>query len=556
MNPNSRLWLCKTNLENDYKNTLTFSSKNTQRNYFIGDPSDPTSYGVSTKMYTDFTYLRIENAIKVDDFIENIDTNNYAVILNNNKYYYYFITSMDYVDEQTTKIRVELDVMQTYFFDITYNNTFVEREHVDDDTVGKHTIPEGLETGEYIVGSSGLMASSTFVEASGYTSLDKWAIVMQIVPDPDIIKSEDISNFSYGGVFSGCMFIAFYGLLGGLAPVFLSNMNRLNKTAEVVSVFMYPQAMISCTQKQFVAGSMSGITDYYKVDTTDEAFSLSVTVGNKPTTLGSYTPRNKKLLTSDYTYLLMDNGTAGIKKYNFEDFSNTSIKFNLLSTLVPSGSACYAPQDYKGKSENLLESMAISKFPVCGWTTDAYTNWLTQTSVNRAFSFGQDIIGTTLSAVTTATGVATGNPVLTALGVSGLSQGMSNTVGDILDDVKQKKQAKLIPDGVEGDQSLGDVLFARQRSTTTYYFMHIKEEYAKIIDKFFDMFGYQVNILKTPNINSRTNWNYLKTKACNFTGDIPQEYMARIKAIFDSGITFWHNPSNMLDYSQSNTIVS
>ena len=102
MNPQSRLWLCKANLENDYKNTLTFSNRNAQRNYFIGNPSDPSDYGISTKGYVDFTYLRKEQAIKVDDLVDNIDTNNYLVLINNNKYEYYFIKRMEYIDDQTT----------------------------------------------------------------------------------------------------------------------------------------------------------------------------------------------------------------------------------------------------------------------------------------------------------------------------------------------------------------------------------------------------------------------------------------------------------------------
>ena len=126
---------------------------------------------------------------------------------------------MDYIDEQTTKIHIELDVMQTYFFDITDTNTFVEREHVVNDTAGNHTIPEGLETGEYICGSSGQMASSTFIEGSGLSSLTKWAIVMQVVPDSEIFDQTDIITRTYGGVYSGCMFIAFYGLLTEYASI-------------------------------------------------------------------------------------------------------------------------------------------------------------------------------------------------------------------------------------------------------------------------------------------------------------------------------------------------
>ena len=36
-------------------------------------------------------------------------------------------------------------------FDYTFKASFIEREHVSNDTIGLHTVPENLESGEYIV---------------------------------------------------------------------------------------------------------------------------------------------------------------------------------------------------------------------------------------------------------------------------------------------------------------------------------------------------------------------------------------------------------------------
>ena len=58
--------------------------------------------------------------------------------------------------------------------------------------------------------------------------------------------------------------------------------------------------------------------------------------------------------------------------------------------------------------------------------------------------------------------------------------------------------------------------------------------------------------VKIPNVTGRTNWNYVKTIDANILGDIPQEDMQKLKDIFNSGVTFWHNPNTFLDYSQSN----
>lgn len=80
----------------------------------------------------------------------------------------------------------------------------------------------------------------------------------------------------------------------------------------------------------------------------------------------------------------------------------------------------------------------------------------------------------------------------------------------------------------------------------------IKKQFAEKIDKYFDMFGYQTNLVKIPNLNNRSNWNYIKTQGVNIHAYIPQEDLQIIKSMFDNGITLWHNPSTFLDYSQTN----
>ena len=92
----------------------------------------------------------------------------------------------------------------------------------------------------------------------------------------------------------------------------------------------------------------------------------------------------------------------------------------------------------------------------------------------------------------------------------------------------------------------------RGRNGFSFYKMSIKQEYAKIIDDFFSMYGYKVNEVKIPNVTGRQNWNYVKTIDCNLLGDIPQEDMQTIKNMFDNGITLWHNKDTFLDYSQNN----
>lgn len=143
--PATTVNLVKTKLENDYKNQLTFANKAAQSSYFEG---------LTSVSFTEYTYVKKDSKIRVEANIDDIINYNYLYYENNfptDKRYYCFITNMEYINENCTDIYIETDVYQTYQFDITFGTCYVEREHTNDDTVGANTIPEGLETGEYII---------------------------------------------------------------------------------------------------------------------------------------------------------------------------------------------------------------------------------------------------------------------------------------------------------------------------------------------------------------------------------------------------------------------
>lgn len=103
------------------------------------------------------TILHIKEKILLFDgggLIDDIEQYNYLIYKNeaySNKYYYCYIDSMDYINDNCTHIHISTDVFQTYQFDFIYKQCFVEREHVNDDSVGLHTQPENIEHGDYIL---------------------------------------------------------------------------------------------------------------------------------------------------------------------------------------------------------------------------------------------------------------------------------------------------------------------------------------------------------------------------------------------------------------------
>ena len=84
--------------------------------------------------------------------------------------------------------------------------------------------------------------------------------------------------------------------------------------------------------------------------------------------------------------------------------------------------------------------------------------------------------------------------------------------------------------------------------------MHIREEFARIIDSFWDKFGYPVRRVKIPSTHNRPHWNYVKTIGCDAHGSIPSSAMSNIKSIHDKGITYWINGDEIGNYLLDNRL--
>lgn len=132
-------------IDNTYRNTLWWNTAAEQEAYF---------WSKNKIQLTAQSYQRVNRGyLKIAVPVEQLYDCNYLMFQNTsfgNKWFYAFITNVEYVNNTTTRVQYELDVMQTWFFDYTLGQNFVSREHIAVDTIGANLIPEGLETGEYI----------------------------------------------------------------------------------------------------------------------------------------------------------------------------------------------------------------------------------------------------------------------------------------------------------------------------------------------------------------------------------------------------------------------
>lgn len=116
--------LCKVpELTRDYQHTVDFANVNNQKNFFN-----------NKKVLTvNGNYIIDSNraVYLVEQELERINNIDYLYVTDiTGKNYYYFVVGVEYKTRTTTFIYVELDVIQTFLFDFTILNSFIDRCHV------------------------------------------------------------------------------------------------------------------------------------------------------------------------------------------------------------------------------------------------------------------------------------------------------------------------------------------------------------------------------------------------------------------------------------------
>ena len=528
--PQTDVYLLKVPLEIDEINQLTFSSKTAQYNYFNSLPK---------RSVDDFTYQRKDGTIRYGANFDDILDYNYVMYRNDahsDKWFYAFVTNMSYLSNGATAISIKTDVWQTWQFDLTFKRTFVEREHVNDDTIGANTIEEGLELGDYMINSSTtIMPDKTTTDNDGNTINWKFPIMFQVTEIPgDLSEATHFYNSEYNGIFSGLYFFGCTSLSD--ARLVVQYYDSQGKGDSIIAIFLAP--------KEFLAGAYKvtggGKTIYVPADTSGLTTLKSTTTITRPSYLNGYAPKNNKLFTFPFSYVYVNNNTGISAEFRYEDFASATPKFYMAGAIGQGCTTKLCPVSYKGyttDSEVFEYGIVGAKYPICAWSSDYYTNWVTQNAVNLNVGVASGVLSAGVNA-------SYGN-------YAGAASSLLSSIGGVM---AQVHAAKIHPDQARGNTNSSDILVGWQRYFTVDC-MSVRYEVARSIDNYFDMFGYKVNRVKIPNITGRRNWNFVKTIGCYIDGDIPQGDMQEIKDMFDKGVTLWHNPSTFADYSQNNDII-
>ena len=536
--PNTVVHFLNVPLENNYKNQIYFDNRSNQTTFMMTKRVKDTDGNPLT--FSNLTYQRKDNVIRVPVHIDKMINANYVMYQNTSytdRWFYAFITKMEYVNDGRTDVYIETDVWQTWFDRITLKKSFVEREHVTDDTIGLHTVPEGLETGEYVCNFHEMDDKLNDVK-------NDITYIMGATSNPTSASADDSPSGSgvYNGIYSGVRY--FYFETKDDLDKALSNIAKAGKSDCITGIFMAPKFLCPYDTEYDPDGSIITNNFFYPIKDSTQPQIHSKTLVKHYNRLDGHQVKNNKLFTYPYNYLLVSNNNGSSVVYEYEHFAEGDIEFSIKSALCPGCSIRMLPKNYKGAEENDEEGINLGKYPICNYSVDMYTNWLTQNSVNMGLDYVKSgvkmVAGAGMMVVGFGAGVAGGAGLM-----------YSGAMG-IADTMAQKYEHSLVPPQARGNINCGDVVTSDSKNTFHFYKMSVKKEYAEMIDNFFEMFGYKVNTVKVPNISSRPHWNYVKTIGVNLDGQAPQEDLKKIAQMFDNGVTFWKDGNNVENYSLNN----
>lgn len=563
-------------LDNRYMHTIYFANEAAQNAWFSGkithtfqanSYSRPTRKTVKVHINADkiigVTYMRFNNAGVDANHPNGINTTDRTY-----KWYYCFVNAIEYVNENTSIIYYEIDVMQTWFIQNgTIEQCFVERQHVTNDTFSAHLEAEPVGSDVY---------NMRELEVTGLDGVfDNFNWVLQTSsanPDESHAGVGKYDGMLAGGtVYSGSIDSDGQGQLSDAMYRALGSWDMQEQSAEIVDLFMFPSGL--CT---------------------NDSAQLSVKV-KLPDRLDTYVPENKKLLTYPYSCLVITNNDNEGAEYKWEYFDTTTlgadIEFRLEKCMIGGGTVALFPTVYNGVEDSFKDKVAINNFPKISFSYDAYQAWIAagnQTKLDFASSMinrmgtlaqnqlfsdasfqaahgGINLASGTLSAAMEATsdkpnanaiagGLAQAAHGTTAMIQAGVNYELGRQKVQLEMEEAQKKidfqfgDARYAPDVMVG-KSTPNISVGHKLMKYRFFNCHVRPNEAVKIDNFFTVFGYAINDVQSVNLHSRPYWNFVKTKNCEISGEMPASSRAAIARIFDGGVFFWKNGDNIGNFN-------
>lgn len=509
--------------DRNYNHVKWFNSRAEQQSYMLDH---------RIKTYDKCYYVR-DGIVNIDAWADDIYSANYMMFQNSafsDRWFYAFITEVRYENNRTAEVHYTIDLWQTWWMDCKVGECFVEREHVLDDTVGLHTIPEGLEYGELNIAKETLLTNFSYQIVYGCEIAISDAQLQPIANQPAWF-----SGSTLGRVFQGSK-LGYTEKPDDLLK-FLQNIITAGYTNTILQVFTIPK-------------ELSPSAD-------DESLVKYKELPPFPDNFYGYKPHNNKMFCSPYCDYLVYAPTGDNMVLHPELFGDNKPELIIRGNKSAQPQVLISPRHYRNISTtDYTKGFTLNYGEKGSFLYDAYQAEIASygfTQITEKLPQGSTDLGLTLGALAKYSGrvVSGASNAINGYVQGGVGGAVTSAGAGILDSLAQHSKDTHDTSRLSG-ASNGNLLWSSQLKDARCQVKMIKAEYARTIDQFFDMYGYKVNRVKRPQMEGRPSWNYIKCKNVALTGKIPVEAEMLIKSVIESGVTFWKTTFH--NYSANNKI--
>lgn len=541
----------------DYSNQRYLPTQKKQEEYFL------------TKIahtFNNFRYIRQNHSIYVnmpyvDLLAEGVD---YAMFKNANfesNWVYCFVTSLNYVNDSTTEVVLEVDAWQTFCYLCDFGKCMIVRSHVDD-VRGKYTFPEGLETGDYVI-------THTTNHKIGFDSVLVGSSV-DLSEDFGTVKNPEI-HASTGTKLEDVQTGLNYYYTTNIRHIF----NKLKDRPWISQNILFAIQVPSSLMKVAKLTALDGFTSVYKVENFETD---PITAWINISDFTQYFPRykNKKLYSYPYSFIEVSSNTGSVIILKPE-LMNDELRIGMYPVLGSKPRIVFAPTNYANQNDNgmtisgnmiygegLSMSLVNDLFPEIAMVSDMSLLYEAQNAnttqlanniaeYNKMESLYMGAIEGGASAVSNLLrGNITGAVGSLYGGAKSIYEGQKNNEIMVRKNLAKIKDSQLVSPNV-ANLAGGNYFNTKYNiNGLTIKWKTIKQEYANKIDEYFTRYGYLLNIIDEPYKYLRGNiyFNYIQTDGCIVRAGIPTEYAKIIEGMFDNGVTLWHNTATEIgDYT-------
>lgn len=425
------------------------------------------------------------------------------------------ITDLEWVNPNLTRVYFKVDAYCSFCGNITWTDSycFVEREHVLNDWSGSNPNFDNMGVPESFDISPDSILSYTDVT---------------FTPDTYII----ISPYDENGE-PNIKGDRSYGIYDGLNEI-------ITTSIEVVASYLNTLATADESKLQNVVGIISVPSQFLNT-----GFAETTEIAAPWTTLN--TINNAKCFSSQFCNVSIESTLSSSVVYKPELMEvGPTWQFSYMGYRV--GMSCgfrATPQNYSGVRQVEIPDlgMLVNAVPQGAFIGNAFAQYMSTNAISMAIR-AMSAIG---SAAGVVGGLATGGLSTAAMGLLGTAAGQ--TGGSLFQEWREARKNSAV---IGGNANSSDTNLAVAAGGYGFYIRVYVPIQSKLnaLDNFFDRYGYKVNRLKTPNINTRPCWNYVKTSEAHISGSIPYIYKQQLESLLNNGCTFWNVAARDIgDYS-------